>query len=230
MNSQMSGQVGGPSGGQASDEAGGRADGPAPVIRPYRPFDLPGIYRVCLATGDSGRDAGPLHTNPDLLGHVWAGPYPVADPGLTFVAADARGVAGYIMATADTMAFEAWRQEHWWPVLREQYPAELARDPGDGTIDWLSVAHLHRAAPPAEELFGRYPAHLHIDLLPRAQGRGLGRALMGVLFDALRARGVPGLHLGVGSGNPGAHAFYLRMGFTELLRGDWGSTMVIDLG
>ncbi|MFC5832590.1 GNAT family N-acetyltransferase [Nonomuraea insulae] len=222
----MSGPAQGPASGPLVRETGG----PAVTIRPYQPFDLPGIYRVCLATGDSGRDAGPLHANPDLLGHVWAGPYPVADPGLTFVAADALGVAGYVLATADTVAFEAWRQEHWWPVLREQYPAELATDPGDGMIDWLSVAHLHRAAPPAEELYERYPAHLHIDLLPRAQGRGLGRALIGALFGALRARGVPGLHLGVGSGNPGAHAFYLRMGFTELRRGDWGSTMVIDLG
>lgn len=45
-------------------------------IRPYQPFDLPGMYRVCLQTGDSGRDATALYSDPDLLGHVFAAPTP----------------------------------------------------------------------------------------------------------------------------------------------------------
>lgn len=201
-----------------------------PDVRPYAPFDLPGIYRVCLRTGDSGRDATPLYRDPDLLPHIYAGPYPAADPGLTFVAADEHGVAGYIVATADTPAFDAWLERHWWPPLRHRYPVALAADPGDGTQDWQRVAHLHRPDPPEPDaLLARYPAHLHIDILPRAQGTGLGRRLMTTLLTALRARGVPGVHLGVGSGNPGAHAFYLRTGFTELRRQDWGSVMVRDL-
>ncbi|WP_214411136.1 GNAT family N-acetyltransferase [Sphaerisporangium fuscum] len=206
------------------------AEKPAKVtIRPYEPFDLPGMYRVCLATGDSGRDATGLYANPDLLPHIYCGPYPVADPGLTFVAADERGVVGYVVATADTVGFEAWLEDDWWPRLREQYPRELAADPGDGTQDHLRVAHLHDSRPASDELYERYPAHLHIDILPRGQGAGLGRGLMGTLIAALRSRRVRGLHLGVGSGNPGAHAFYLACGFTEARRAAWGSTMVMDL-
>ena len=33
-----------------------------------------------------------------------------------------------------------------------------------------------------------YPAHLHIDLLPVLQGKGVGRAMMARLLDELRAR------------------------------------------
>ena len=180
------------------------------------------MYEVCLRTGDSGRDATALYRDPYLLGHVYAGPYPVADPGLTFVLADHLGVAGYVVATADTTAFERWLEANWWPVLRAQYPRSQAADPGNGTHDWQRVAHLHDAAVVDDELYERYPAHLHIDLLPRAQGAGAGRRLMETLLAALRERGVPGVHLGVGSGNPGARAFYLRIGLQRGARGRLG--------
>ncbi|MFF1448123.1 GNAT family N-acetyltransferase [Streptomyces sp. NPDC058274] len=202
--------------------------GPA-VVRPFHPADLPGMYRVCLRTGDSGRDATPLYRDPDLLGHVYAAPYPAADPALTFVATDEQGLLGYIVATADTYSFEVWQEEHWWPGLRARYPPALAVDPGDRTHDWRRVDHLHRTRPHRHDLYVRHPAHLHIDILPRGQGRGLGRRLVNALTAALRGSGVPGLHLGVGSGNPGARAFYLTVGFTELSRQEWGSQMVMAL-
>ena len=55
--------------------------------------------------------------------------------------------------------------------------------------------------------------NLHIDLLPQAQGRGLGRQLIERFLAALRAGGVPSVHLGVGERNAGAIAFYERLGF-----------------
>jgi ribosomal protein S18 acetylase RimI-like enzyme len=201
-----------------------------PVIRPFTLLDLPGMYRVCLRTGDSGRDATALYHDPDLLAHVYAAPYPIADPGLTFVAADDEGVVGYIVGTADTYGFETWLEEEWWPALRDRYPLEAAADPGDGTCDWERVKHIHETRPYADDLYDRYPAHLHIDILPRGQGAGLGRRLMATLVAALRERGVPGLHLGVGSGNPGALAFYQAVGFTIERPGDWGDVMVMDSG
>lgn len=142
------------------------------TVRPYQPFDLPGMYQVCLRTGDSGQDATTLYRNPDLLAHIYAGPYPVADPGLSFVAVDEQGVLGYIIATADTLEFETWQEEHWWPGLREQYPVSLGQDPQDGTQDWLRIAHIHRSRPTPDDLYEKFPAHMHIDILPGASDPG----------------------------------------------------------
>ncbi|MFJ3533431.1 GNAT family N-acetyltransferase [Streptomyces sp. NPDC090132] len=170
-------------------------------IRPFQPFDLPGMYRVCLRTGDSGRDATGLYGDPDLLPHIYAGPYPAADPGLTFVAADASGVLGYVVATADSHAFDGWLEEHWWPELRLRYPLPLpplstplsTPDPGDGTKDRQCVEHIHRPGPPEPKaLYERYPAHLHIDILPRGQGAGLGRRRDGDGPDAAGRHGPVG--------------------------------------
>ena len=58
--------------------------------------------------------------------------------------------------------------------------------------------------------------HLHIDLLPRLQGRGVGRRLIERLTASLRAQGVIGLHLHVGAANIRAIGFYQRVGFTDL--------------
>jgi GNAT superfamily N-acetyltransferase len=42
---------------------------------------------------------------------------------------------------------------------------------------------------------GRFPAHLHLNLLPAARGRGLGLALMRAYLGRLEAAGVPGVQL-----------------------------------
>src|SRR2546430_13446667 len=45
------------------------------------------------------------------------------------------------------------------------------------------------------EPYTDYPSHMHIDLLPRAQGRGFGRRMMDDLMTKLRGRGSRGVHL-----------------------------------
>jgi ribosomal protein S18 acetylase RimI-like enzyme len=70
--------------------------------------------------------------------------------------------------------------------------------------------------PPVPDVAARYPSHLHIDLLPEAQGRGYGRALLDRLLAGLADAGSPGVHLGVDPANTGALGFYRRWGFTEL--------------
>ena len=182
-------------------------------IRPAGLHDLPGAYRVCLLTGDSGRDGSARFANPDLLGHVYVGPYFGGQPDLALVVVDSDGVAGYCLAAEDTRAFEAWARTHWWPALREQYPPVDDDSPGGELIRLL---HTPTRAP--EDVVHEYPAHMHIDLLKRARGLGLGRALVETQIVALRARGVRGLHLDVAADNANAINFYEHLGFLEVHR------------
>ena len=195
------------------------------TLRPFHPSDLPSMYRVCLLTGAAGRDASSLYRDPDLLAHVYCGPYPTADPGLTWVVVDEHGVGGYVVATADTSAFDEWCERAWWPVLRERY-AQRA-DPGDGTEDHVLVGRVHDPRPSRPP--DTAPAHLHIDLLPRLQGHGWGRRLIETLAGELRARGVPGVHLGVDVRNRRAIAFYEHLAFVTDASYPWGHRMVLDL-
>jgi len=182
-------------------------------IRKYQPGEEQVLYDICLLTGDSGADASGLHQDPALLGEVYVGPYLRFAPEHALVGVDDDGVAGYVLGVPDTVAFEAWCERSWWPDLRVRYPLDsFPADSPDGGI----VRLIHNPAVASPDVVERYPAHLHIDLLPRLQSQGMGRKLMTALLDGLAATGAPGIHLGVSTANQRAIGFYRHMGFTEV--------------
>jgi ribosomal protein S18 acetylase RimI-like enzyme len=182
-------------------------------IRPARLDDLPAIYRVCHETGlpSNGETRAP-----ELLGHVYAGPYVVGPATRSVVVVDEAGVAGYLLCATDTEAFERWQDEHWWPALRDDLPLDV---PGRSRADQEIVDLIHEPPRVARWIVERYPAHLHIDLLPRLQGAGWGPRLISGLLDDLAASGIHGVHLDVGDDNARALRVYGRLGFEELVRG-----------
>lgn len=192
------------------------------AIRPYRPGDLPALYDICLRTGDAGEDAGPLYPGDDhdLLGAIFAAPYAVLEPELTFVVDDGTGVAvGYILGTRDTAWFAERFRDEWLPTVGERFPAP-AGEPATPreSMAWL-LHHPERIVVPA---LAKYPAHLHIDVLPQFQRGGHGRALMAAFLGALADRSVPAVHLGMLTSNVRARAFYDRLGFHEIAVPDAG--------
>ena len=155
------------------------------------------------------------------------GPYVMLAGGIGFVALDADGPAGYVLAALDTRRFESECEEKWWPALRARY-----RDPGPhpATPDEELIALIHRPEVARNEVVARFPAHLHIDLLPRIQGRGVGRLLMNRILGALSSHGVDGVHLGADAANQRAIGFYQHLGFSVLEADDLEVVMGIRLG
>jgi ribosomal protein S18 acetylase RimI-like enzyme len=186
--------------------------------------DMAGVYRVCLLTGDAGADATALYADPDLPGHVYAGPYLAQGGGTQLVVVDDHGIAGYVISTDDSVSFDAWARVHWWPPLRDRYPPL-----DDGTHAARIIRLIHEPLVRDAALLGAYPAHFHIDLLERARGEGLGRRLMERLLTELRGRGVAGVHMGVDRANANAIGFYEYLGFRALREGTAGVTMGMSL-
>jgi ribosomal protein S18 acetylase RimI-like enzyme len=180
-----------------------------PEIRPYHPSDLTSLYRICLQTGDSGKDASMKYKDPDLLGQFYAAPYAVLEPELCFVLTCTGRPCGYIIGTGDSQNFYERCEREWFPVLRERYPMPADEDT---SADAHIIRLIHKGHVPNPDL-SDYPAHLHIDILPEGQGKGMGRKLIETLISALRVRGVPALHLQVGKANANAVQFYQRVGF-----------------
>lgn len=188
------------------------------TIRPARTHDraeVDRLYEICLRTGDAGGDATRRTSQPRLIGDVYLGSYLQLAPDFAFVLTDPRGrgpesVVGYVVGVADTTAFDALLRRVWWPDLRERYPLE-AFAPDSFDAGFVRTIHSPSSVDPA--VLARYPAHLHIDLLPAAQGGGHGRRLLAALFDALRHSGAPSVHLGVSLQNTAAIGFYQHLGF-----------------
>ena len=186
------------------------------IIRAARRADLPALYDVVLKTANNGGDATALHRLPDVQGDVYLGPYVTLEPDFAFLLADDQGTAGFVVGARNSRAFEARLERDWWPQIRRKYEDAASADllPDDRRI--LGLIDTPHQAP--EAILQDYPSHLHIDILPRQQGKGNGRKLIETLFDALAAAGSPGVHLFVGARNHPAIAFYRHVGFDEFAR------------
>ncbi|MDP1626698.1 MULTISPECIES: GNAT family N-acetyltransferase [Alphaproteobacteria] len=204
-------------------------------IRPFQPSDLDALYAIALATGDAGQDASALYEDPQLVGHIYAAPYALLEPQCAFVVEDEQGVGGYIVGTADTRRFEARLEAEWWPKLRERYPAPESKTPTAWTADEQRAWLIHNPFVTPERIVASYPAHLHINLLPRLQGRELGRRAIRRFLGAVGEAGARGIHLGCSMANTRALRFYDAYGFTEIERSEkfgtvWMGFIVPDAG
>lgn len=185
-------------------------------IRPARTTDtteVERLYDICLRTGADGGDATAKYADPRLLGEVYLGAYLAFEPELAFVVDDGSGPLGYVVGTVDSREFEQRCARDWWPALRARYPLDaFAPDSEDARL--VRTMHMPPTTDPG--ILDLFPAHLHVDLLPVAQGGGNGRRLLETFFDALRARGVQGVHLGVSETNTGAIGFYEHLGMERV--------------
>ena len=184
-------------------------------IRPYNTSDHDTVYEICLKTGNSGKGAEHLHDDPMILGHIYAGPYITLEPESAFVLEDEMGVCGYIIGALNTQSFFNKVKSDWLPDVRKQYT-----DPSESSKPWNKDEEcIHLLFHPEIPLdLPDYPSHLHIDLLPRAQGKGLGRKMMDHFMTNIKKRGSVGLHLGLGIENHRAFKFYKKYGMKELKR------------
>lgn len=183
------------------------------------PEEIARLYEICLHTGADGQDASGIFHDRKLLGELYVGAYARFHPELAFVLVDQDDtIQGYAVGVSDSIAFDNLLDRHWWPWLRARYPAAspLVIHPKDADL----VNALHNWSGTDHAIAAQYPAHLHIDLLPSAQGGGNGKRLLLTLLDALKEAGATGVHLGVSASNKQARGFYEHLGFTVLSRGN----------
>ena len=191
------------------------------MIRPYQPADLARVREICLLTGAAGGDATGRWSSDALLPDLFVEPYVTVAPGWAWVVElegqdgdgpDGAQVEGYLVAVSDTMAFVSWWTDIWTPWFAAGYPRpELPFSEEDDLV----MRGFYPSVMEIEEL-ADYPAHLHIDLMPAAQGKGWGRKMIGRLRSELADVGVPGVFAALDAENVTARGFYERIGFTEL--------------
>jgi len=187
-------------------------------IRPAEGRDRDAAYRIGLKTGDGGGDAARLYRDPDLMGHVYVGPYLALAQSFGFVAEDLDGLIGYVVGVSDTGAFEREAETRWWPPLRRKYP-EPVGDRDAWTPDQRRIWLIHHPEEVPADIVRSYPAHVHMNLLPRAQRKGIGSRLLDAWIDEVRCRDVAGVHARVSAANAGGLAFWTSRGF-EAVRED----------
>lgn len=126
-----------------------------------------------------------------------------------------------MICAPDTKDFVKRYKEQFWPnVVAKHGITDPRDDKGNTSCEGLALDFRKLIYEPEQMLLSdfpslleRYPAHLHIDILPSHQGQGWGPRLLDRLLKELQAAGVIGVHLGMVAENHRAHKFYDRLGF-----------------
>ena len=185
-------------------------------IRPYEPRDLEALYAISLATGLAGGDASHLYEDPKLIGEIYSAPYATLEPDFVLVAEDGAGVAGYVVGVPDTRIWARRLEHDWWPALRARHADPSATPAESRTPDQRRAYMIHHPERPPQKLIEAYPAHIHMNLLPRLQGQGIGPRLLEAWIDKARAAGGTAAHIGTNRANERASGFWKSQGFQEL--------------
>ncbi|NQW12312.1 MAG: GNAT family N-acetyltransferase [Alphaproteobacteria bacterium] len=184
-------------------------------LRPITSSDVEQLYAISLATGDRGEDASHLYHDWRMLGHIYSAPYADLCPQDCFVAEDEDGVAGFAVGTLDTREFEDRLVKDWWPNLRRRY-LEPTGDPSGWNADQYRCFMIHHPRTAPDHVVESHPAHLHMNLLPRMQGRGIGTRLLNLWMSNAYRRGAQAVHIGVNASNERAMRFWEARGFSVL--------------
>jgi ribosomal protein S18 acetylase RimI-like enzyme len=186
-------------------------------LRKLRSEDSDALYAISLATGHQGGDASHLYRDPELMGHIYSAPYARLEPCLVLVAVDDDDeVAGFVAGALDTSAWEDRLEQKWWPVLRRRYPEPDPASSSSWTADQRRASMIHHPERAPRDVVDAYPAHLHLNLLPRVQGRGVGSMLLQTWLELASERGATAVHIGVNHANLRALRFWRQNGFRDL--------------
>lgn len=172
------------------------------TVREARKSDLKDVEYVCRMT------AGNLARTNDIIGEATAKTYSSyyirECTDTCFVLADDKDVAvGYVLCEPDFKRFAKIFPKVDVPIISKIYKRDGRRA---------------RLIPFPYCIFGRkYPAHLHIDILPEYQGKGYGSLMMEALLQKLSSTKVKGIMLTADSDNYGAIRFYKRFGFHTVI-------------
>jgi len=184
------------------------------VIRPYEPRDRARVRHICFVTGYMGDPVDWLWRDAESFADVFTAYYTDAEPESALVAEVDGSVEGYLLGCVDS-------RRAWNPALvvgRHLLRRGIAFRPGTAGVIWRSFGDIvtdgiRHQLPPRSAYDPRWPAHLHIDLLPSIRGRGVGRRLVDRWLGTLRDLGVPGCHLETWGENAAAIAFFEALGF-----------------
>ncbi|WP_422770177.1 GNAT family N-acetyltransferase [Plantactinospora sp. WMMC1484] len=200
-----------------SDQLAGVAGGGAGMIeiRSFAETDRAALRELFGRAGE-GSPSSLLWGHEDSEAAMYLEPYMSREPDSLFVAETGGQVVGYLAGCLDssTLPSERKRMERaiarYRLVFRPRPAAFLAR----GMVDMASAAV--RRKPTASGFDdARWPAHLHINVAPRARGTGAADGLMRRWFDRLVQTGSPGCHLQTVAENTRAVRFFERVGFAR---------------
>ncbi len=181
------------------------------TIRKYEKKDRENLLKICIETSSLPTES---KKDLDFLNLMFNDYYAIVEPDNCFVAADENDEAvGYILCAENFDRYFKTFKGLYLPMIKK-----LGMKYYTMAISEIAVHSIFRK---------KYPAHLHIDILPVCQGKGTGTALMNELKDHLKEKGIDTLMLSCGMGNKRAIKFYEKNDF-KMIANIAGSCIMVS--
>ncbi len=181
------------------------------TIRKYEEKDRENLLKICIETSSLPTES---KSDLDFLNLMFNDYYAIVEPDNCFVAADDNNDAvGYILCAENFDKYYKTFKGLYIPMIKS-----LGMKYYIMAMSEIAVHSIFRH---------KYPAHLHIDILPICQGKGTGTALMNELKDHLKEKGIDSLMLSCGMGNKRAIKFYEKNGF-KMIANIAGSCIMVS--
>ncbi len=202
-------------------------------IREYKPQDRKGVINVCWRTGYMGEPAEGRFDDRYLFGLLFCLYYVDYEPENCYVAVEEQNgqVIGYILSSFNSEKQEIqFRKKMIRKIIRRAFLYTLWRYPKTFRVFWYfkKIFQEEPKIPNEKGLFAPYPAHFHIDILPKYHRQGIGTQLMTNLENHFKNHKVEGVHLGTSERNIKAIAFYQKLGYSVIYEGPSGFGMWPD--
>lgn len=195
------------------------------IIRPCKNDDEDGILEVCYKTGYMGEDLNNrgIFNDVKLFGYLFCLYYIRYEKKNCFVAVDSnRGnkIVGYIIGTLNSKRQEKlFKKKMIYKIVLRlllhtswKYPESLKQ-----ILFFIKSLDLKNEP---KNLYKEYPSHLHINILPEYQHKGIGTMLMDKFETHVRENNIVGIHLRTSNKNIKALPFYKRKGYNIVYQKD----------
>ena len=188
-------------------------------IRGLRRRDRAAVREICAQTAWMGRPDTDRIGDDWIWAEFWTRYFTDRDRTCSWVAVtpgDAR-VVGYLTGTPDVRRVDRY-VPYLLPgvVLRVVRKRLMRHARSCRAIVGLLRSMLRDELSLPPRLADRYPATCHINLLPAARRRGLGRVLMRTFLEQMRSLGAPGVHAQMLSVNEPIRRFCSSFGFRHV--------------
>ncbi len=167
-------------------------------IRKYNDADFSDVQFVCL----NSEGEPPEKEMCEFVLHIFCDYYLENEGENCFVLSHDGKSVGYVICAENYDDFEVLYENKYIPQIMHM---------SEGLVNWANEAYEFQ-----KKFKDEYPAHLHIDILPKYQRCGWGSKLINILVEHLKEKGVKGVMLSTGVDNKNACSFYKKYGFKEL--------------
>ena len=179
------------------------------TIRKLQKKDEKALIDICYVTGDLFLKK--IFPDPYLFGLFWCLYYIWFETKNCFVAVDIEKdkVVGYIFSSLNTLKQEENFKQKIEPLIKNRIKELRMKSVRAHLIAYFIIHKLKSKR--RQDFLQKYPAHLHIDILPDYQRQGIGSLLMKTLENHFKKQGIPGYHLEVGRKNRLGISFYKKL-------------------